>query len=198
MDGVSRSSSCLVAKTESLINREKGDASKTRDFLPSDKQYLAMCGVPCLHRATSLAYTDADEDAERLLSFADASSPSGDGDEWVETHAGCQAHQADSATNADEITDIPDPMGMGHMRMRRGSRKGWGACRWVVREEEVVRGLRRRRRLTWMISLIWRRMIWGKGMRRLRLLRLRCRLYLLLVWLMLGMFVGFAGDQKER
>ena len=72
-------------------------------------------------------------------------------------------------------------MGMAHMRIRRGLRRGWGACRWVGEEE--VRGLGRRRRLT----LIWRRMIWKKGMIRLRLLRLRCRLYLLLVWLMLGM-----------
>ena len=55
----------------------------------------------------SLAYTDADKDAERLLSFADASAPSADGDEWVETHAGRQAHRADSATNVGEIA-IPD------------------------------------------------------------------------------------------
>ena len=95
------------------MNREKGDASKTRDFLPSDKQYLVTRGVPCLRRATSLAYTDADEDAERLLSFADSSAPSADGDEWVETHAGRQAHRADSATNAGEIADIPDLDGDG-------------------------------------------------------------------------------------
>ena len=82
------------------MNREKGDASKTRDFLPPDKQYLVTRGVPCLRRATSLAYTDADEDAERLLSFTDSPAPSADGDEWVETHAGRQAHKTDSATNA--------------------------------------------------------------------------------------------------
>ena len=107
------SSSCLVAKTELPMNREKGDASKTRDFLPPDKQYLVTRGVPCLRRATSLAYTDADEDAERLLSFADSSAPSADGDEWVETHAGRQAHKTDSATNAGEIADIPDLDGDG-------------------------------------------------------------------------------------
>ena len=84
-----------------LMNREKGDASTTRDFLPSDKQYLVTRGVPCLRRATSLAYTD--EDGERLLSFADTSAPSADSDEWVETHAGRQAHRTDSATNAGEI-----------------------------------------------------------------------------------------------
>ena len=65
-------------------------------------------GILCLCRATSLAYTNADEDAERALSFANCSAPSADGDEWVETHAGRQAHRADSATNAGEIADIPD------------------------------------------------------------------------------------------
>ena len=95
------------------MNREKGDASKTREFLPPDKQYLVTRGVPCLRRATSLAYTDADEDAERLLSFTDSSAPSADGDEWVETHAGRQAHKTDSATNAGEIADIPDLDGDG-------------------------------------------------------------------------------------
>ncbi|TDL26015.1 hypothetical protein BD410DRAFT_784028 [Rickenella mellea] len=85
---------------------EKGDASKARDYLPSDKQYLVTRGVPCLRRATSLAYTDADEDAERLLSFGDSSAP-GDGDEWVETHAGRKPNH-DTAASAGEIGDIPD------------------------------------------------------------------------------------------
>ena len=93
------------------MNRKKGDASTTRDFLPSDKQYLVTHGVPCLRRATSLAYTD--EDGERLLSFADSSAPSADGDEWGETHAGRQAHKADSVTNAGEVADIPDLDGDG-------------------------------------------------------------------------------------
>ena len=45
--------------------------------------------VPCLRRATSLAYTDADEGAEELLSFG---GDGGDmGDEWVQTHAGRRA-----------------------------------------------------------------------------------------------------------
>jgi len=83
---------------------EKGDASKTRDFLPTDKQYLVTRGVPCLRRATSLAYTDADEDAERLVSFAD--NQGGDADEWVETHAGRKSN-VDSAAVGD-MDDIPD------------------------------------------------------------------------------------------
>ncbi|ESK92038.1 autophagy-related protein 3 [Moniliophthora roreri MCA 2997] len=85
---------------------EKGDTSKARDYLPADKQYLITRGVPCLRRATSLAYTDADEDAERLLSLDD-SAGSGDGDEWVETHAGRKSNLA-GAANPGEIADIPD------------------------------------------------------------------------------------------
>ncbi|KAL0956765.1 hypothetical protein HGRIS_002885 [Hohenbuehelia grisea] len=85
---------------------EKGDASKARDYLPADKQYLLTRGVPCLRRATSLAYTDADEDAERLLSFGDSSSPGDEGEDWVETHAG--RPPAQNANNPGEIEDIPD------------------------------------------------------------------------------------------
>ena len=90
------------------MNREKRDTSKTQDFLPSDKQYLVTCGIHCLHCATSLAYTDADEDAKHLLSFTNSSALSTDGDEWVKTHMGRQAHKTDSVTNAGEIADIPD------------------------------------------------------------------------------------------
>ncbi|KAF8639487.1 hypothetical protein AX17_001393 [Amanita inopinata Kibby_2008] len=86
---------------------EKGDASKVRDYLPADKQYLVTRGVPCLRRATSLAYTDADEDAERLLSFGDSSTSAG-GDEWVETHANRKHTIGDSAVNAGDIDEIPD------------------------------------------------------------------------------------------
>lgn len=60
--------------------------------------------MPCLRRATSLAYTDADEDAERLVSFAD--NHGGDADEWVETHAGRKSN-VDSAA-VDDMDDIPD------------------------------------------------------------------------------------------
>jgi ubiquitin-like-conjugating enzyme ATG3 len=63
--------------------------------------------VPCLRRATSLAYTDADEDAERLLNFADAGDAVNKEDEWVETHAGRQSH-LDSGANPGVIDDIPD------------------------------------------------------------------------------------------
>ncbi|KAF8658245.1 hypothetical protein AX16_002021 [Volvariella volvacea WC 439] len=86
---------------------ERGDESKSRDHLPPNKQYLVTRGVPCLRRATSLAYTDADEDAERLVSFAGGSAPSGVTDDWVETHTGRKS-TLDSLTNAADIDDIPD------------------------------------------------------------------------------------------
>ncbi|PPQ84214.1 hypothetical protein CVT25_002157 [Psilocybe cyanescens] len=84
---------------------EKGDATKTRDFLPVDKQYLVTRGVPCLRRATSLAYT---EDDERLISFADSSTPSAEGDEWVETHAGRKSSKDAAGADHSEIAEIPD------------------------------------------------------------------------------------------
>ena len=61
----------------------------------------------------ALAYTDADEDAKRLLSFTSASASSTDSDKWVKMHAGRQAHRADSTTNAGEIADTPDLDGDG-------------------------------------------------------------------------------------
>jgi ubiquitin-like-conjugating enzyme ATG3 len=88
-----------------LRTREAGDSSKAKDYLPGDKQYLVTRGVPCLRRATSLAYTDADEDAERLLSFGDSTNSTG-ADEWVETHAGRKA--TIDSTNPGSIDDIPD------------------------------------------------------------------------------------------
>ena len=98
-----------------------------------------MCGVPCLHHATSLAYTNADEDAKHLLSFTDSSVPSADGDKWVETHTGRQAHKTDFATNTGEIADIPDldedwphedeeriAQGLGHVSLGGGGAEGVG------------------------------------------------------------------------
>ncbi|KAJ3481817.1 hypothetical protein NLI96_g7403 [Meripilus lineatus] len=86
---------------------EKGDAAKFRDYLPNDKQYLLTRGVPCLRRATALAYTDEDEDAERLLSFGDLSSTGNEADEWVETHAG-RSTGLENGGAVGEIDEIPD------------------------------------------------------------------------------------------
>ena len=65
-----------------------------------------------MRRATSLAYTDADEDAERLVSFPDSSAPAAEGDEWVETHAGRPA-TVQFAADHSAIQEIPDIDGQG-------------------------------------------------------------------------------------
>jgi ubiquitin-like-conjugating enzyme ATG3 len=88
-----------ILSSLNMFFREAGDASRTRDFLPSDKQYLITRGVPCLRRATSLAYTDE----ERLLSIGGGKGE----DEWVETHTG-RAHAGDSSAEPAEIDEIPD------------------------------------------------------------------------------------------
>ncbi|EAU90911.2 autophagocytosis associated domain-containing protein [Coprinopsis cinerea okayama7 len=108
---------------------EKGDPSKTRDFLPADKQYLVTRGVPCLRRAQSLAYTDADEDAERLVNFSgdepttstpaasssggkskdkDKNAAAADDDDWVETHAGRKVTQPGTLGAGEGLGEIPD------------------------------------------------------------------------------------------
>ena len=102
------------------VDREKGDASKARDYLPADKQYLLTRGVPCLRRASTLAYTDADEDAERLLSFSDPKEgAAGKEEEWVETHTGRNA-ALDANTAVGVIDDIPD--------VDDGEAVSWGAA----------------------------------------------------------------------
>lgn len=124
--------------------REKGDASKAREYLPADKQYLLTRGVPCLRRATSLAYTDADEDAERLLNFGDSSAAGNEADEWVETHAG-RSHTIDSAINAGDIEDIPDLDGPGDGEgmasamsgLNLGSTPGGGAVGEIPDMDEI-------------------------------------------------------------
>jgi ubiquitin-like-conjugating enzyme ATG3 len=90
---------------------EGGDKSKRRDYLPEDKQYLISrngecahfaCGiallfcllvlnrggtVPCLRRCSQMVYTDADEDAEALISALAEEGGQGDDEDWVATHS---------------------------------------------------------------------------------------------------------------
>ncbi|KAH6897597.1 putative E2-like enzyme [Coprinopsis sp. MPI-PUGE-AT-0042] len=125
---------------------EKGDPSKARDFLPADKQYLVTRGVPCLRRATSLAYTDADEDAERLVSFGDggdaatssAKGKAGDGDEWVETHAN-RKPTSNNVNNAalDEIPDVDDDDDDGLSRGVGGMSLGGGGSGSAAAAQET-------------------------------------------------------------
>ncbi|WWD22545.1 hypothetical protein CI109_107038 [Kwoniella shandongensis] len=93
---------------------EKGDSSRARDFLPADKQYIITRNVPCLRRATAVNYTDADEDAEKLMSFMDEADeapgpdgkPRNDDEDWVATHIGRVPQN--NQTTMDEIPDMPD------------------------------------------------------------------------------------------
>ncbi|ADV25031.1 preconditioning-inducible protein [Cryptococcus gattii Ru294] len=86
---------------------EKGEPSRARDFLPPDKQYLVTRNVPCLRRATAVDYTNADEDAEKLLSFLDdAEEAPGPDDDWVATHI--NRSPPHRPADMDEIPDIPD------------------------------------------------------------------------------------------
>ena len=123
------SSPCLTMKTELLLSREKGDASKTQDFLLSNKQYLVTHGVPCLCHTMSLAYTYADDEAERLLSFTNSSAPSTEGDRWVKMYTSCQACRANTATNVSEMADIRDLDGNGQHNNEESIAKGLGVCR---------------------------------------------------------------------
>lgn len=93
-------------RTNSTWSREEVRASEIVSLATAQSASDSISTVPCLRRAASLAYTDADEDAERLVNVSDSSAPA-DGDEWVETHAGRKPTH-DSAAAPGEIEDIPD------------------------------------------------------------------------------------------
>ncbi|KAG0145964.1 hypothetical protein CROQUDRAFT_658073 [Cronartium quercuum f. sp. fusiforme G11] len=83
---------------------ESGDSSKRRDFLPDNKQYLISRNVACLRRASQMVYTDADEDAETMMSFvADGAVKNGEEEDWAVTHT---TRTSQAATL--DIGDIPD------------------------------------------------------------------------------------------
>jgi len=86
---------------------EKGDGTRVRDFLPKDKQYLMTRNVPCLRRATTLEYTNEQEDAEKLLNFSEG--PGDKEDEWVQTHAGRVEGEAGAVADIEDIPDLDGP-----------------------------------------------------------------------------------------
>lgn len=97
------------------------DAKYTRDFLPSDKQYLISRGVPCLRRVSQMekaalgssskaGQSNTGETDERLLNFGeghDGEEVAGKGTEedWLATHLDDDpSHTA----VAGDIADMPD------------------------------------------------------------------------------------------
>ncbi|MBW0467128.1 hypothetical protein O181_006843 [Austropuccinia psidii MF-1] len=82
---------------------ETGDSSKRRDFLPENKQYLISRNIACLRRASQMVYTDQDEDAETMMSFAAEGAVGADEEEWAVTHTTRTSQSA-----VPEIGDIPD------------------------------------------------------------------------------------------
>ncbi|OAV96037.1 hypothetical protein PTTG_02289 [Puccinia triticina 1-1 BBBD Race 1] len=82
---------------------EAGDGTKRRDFLPENKQYLISRNVACLRRASQMVYTDKDEDAETMMSFAAEGAVGADDEEWAVTHTTRPTQSA-----AHDIGDIPD------------------------------------------------------------------------------------------
>lgn len=95
-----------------------GEASKTRDFLPKEKQYLISRGVPCLRRVSQIEKDaigsgsggGATTSDERLLSFADGKdgdAGTGGEDDWLATHLDSDRNDEEVG----EIADIPDGEG---------------------------------------------------------------------------------------
>ncbi|KAJ1925290.1 E2-like enzyme [Tieghemiomyces parasiticus] len=72
-----------------------GIASKRRDYLPADKQYLITKNVPCLRRVKDLNY------GSLQAGFADEQEAE---DGWITTHNGIQREQTQHDT-IEEITD---------------------------------------------------------------------------------------------
>lgn len=54
-----------------------GDESKTKPYLPKDKQYLITRNVPCTRRCEQMEYS---KDLERIIESDDADNG------WVDTH----------------------------------------------------------------------------------------------------------------
>ena len=84
---------------------QKGDASRARDFLPGDKQYLVTRNVACLRRAEAVEYGDDEQDGERLVDLLNDAEEAVPGDEWVETHVG---RVSGGKRGLDEIPDMDD------------------------------------------------------------------------------------------
>ncbi|SJX60220.1 related to AUT1-essential for autophagocytosis [Sporisorium reilianum f. sp. reilianum] len=86
-----------------------GSASKARDYLPKDKQFLISCGVPSLRRVSQIEKgvgVGVTDDDEKLMSFDEGGADAAEDDQWVATHFDDQ--QSGSASRAADMLDIPD------------------------------------------------------------------------------------------
>ncbi|PWN19059.1 hypothetical protein BCV69DRAFT_284659 [Microstroma glucosiphilum] len=96
-----------------------GEPSKTREFLPKDKQYLISRGVPCLRRVSQIESAALGGKKgkgragggvagdEKMLSFAegqDGVEGTGGEEDWLATHLDDQQQLEEVG----EIADIPD------------------------------------------------------------------------------------------
>ena len=108
-----------------MSRRESGPASRRREFLPPEKQYLATRRVPCHHRPRELEREAASTD-EQLVDEGE--------EEWVamHNHRTRPTNIADAATIPDidididtdeEIrhTDMDDIPGLEYMQMPSGN-----------------------------------------------------------------------------
>ncbi|KAJ9121905.1 hypothetical protein QFC24_004487 [Naganishia onofrii] len=129
---------------------QKGTPGKSRDFLPADKQYLITRNVPCFRRATTLNYSDADEDAERLLNFLDEAdeTPGPDGklrkdvtrssdEDWVETHVNRDKVNMGGADGMDEIPDIDDNDAHGELSTGNHDFTNTGMERLKISDDDI-------------------------------------------------------------
>lgn len=86
-----------------------GSASKARDYLPNDKQFLISCGVPSLRRVSQIEKgvgVGVKDDDEKLMSFDEGDADPAEDDQWVATHFDDQ--QTGSHSRATDMIDIPD------------------------------------------------------------------------------------------
>mmetsp|Transcript_11362 Transcript_11362/g.17874 ORF Transcript_11362/g.17874 Transcript_11362/m.17874 type:complete len:314 (-) Transcript_11362:405-1346(-) len=86
----------LVAKCPSW-QWEGGDASKAKEYLPKDKQYLVTRNVPCTRRAAGLE-----------MSVEERALDDGEDEEWTDTR-GLAPSSSPAAGAPDEVEDIDGP-----------------------------------------------------------------------------------------
>ena len=106
--------------------------------------------------------------------------------------------RADFATNVGEIADIPDLDGDGPHDDEERLAKGLGGVLLGGAGGGERAGVMETPNLDDIPNLEEEDLEEGNDEAMAAAPKVWCQLYLLLGWLMLGMFVGFAGNQEER